>query len=252
MVRIGKSARTLILVMGVLVLIAIVFLQRFYSEKNSSVDPRIRPARELYKKYNSFAAANQFDSVLALMDTIEAIYRSTDHYANSFEVGVLYNNRAAAWLTAGLFGESVTGPGRDSLLLKAEKAVRKSIRIYESWKDEYMHLDESQLRNLLSGSFMKGLNGMNSEESERFFRTRITEIVEAQTEIDRRLSVSYTNLGMVCRHNEKYDSAAINYKKALELWERNLTAKNNLNTLFGQPHIKRNFIERLFPPERIK
>jgi len=238
--------------MGVLVVIAVIILQKFYREKDSSVDPRIRPARELYKSYNSVAAANQFDSVLALMDTIESIYRSVDHYDNSFEVGVLYNNRAAAWLTMGLFGEAYTGHERDSLVKKAEKAVRMGISIYESWKDNFKDLDESQVRQAVSGTFMEGLEQYNAEERERFLNSRIAEIMEAQAEINRRLSVGYTNLGMVYRHRQKYDSAAVCYEKALELWDRNLAAENNLNTLLGQPHRKRNFIERMFPPERLE
>ena len=251
MVRIGKSARTLILIMGVLVILVVIILQKQYRIQDASVDPRIKPARELYKSYNGFTAANQFDSVFALMDTIEYIYRATDHYANSFEVGVLYNNRAAAWLTMGLYGEYYRAPERDSLVEKAETAVQKGIGIYESWKNEFKDLDESQVRRAISESFMKGLDTYNVEERERFLNSRIAEITEAQAEINRRLSVGYTNLGMVYRHREKYDSAAICYEKALELWDRNLAAENNLNTLLGQPHRKRNFIERMFPPERL-
>jgi tetratricopeptide (TPR) repeat protein len=252
MVRIGKSARTLILVMGVLVIIVVIIFQNQFRLQDASVDPRIKPARELYKSYNGFAAANQFDSVLALMDTIESIYRSTDHYANSFEVGVLYNNRGAAWLTMGLFGEYYRSHERDSLVEKAETSVRAGISIYESWKKEFEQLDEFQIRRAISDLFMKGLNNYNTDDRERFLTSRIAEITEAQAEIDRRLSVGYTNLGMVYRHREKYDSAAVCYEKALELWDRNLAAENNLNTLLGRPHRKRNFIERMFPPERLK
>ena len=36
-----------------------------------------------------------------------------------------------------------------------------------------------------------------------------------------------------------------------ELWDRNLTAKNNLNVLLGQPMEKRNVIQRMFPPDRL-
>lgn len=251
MVRKSKPARTLIVIMGVLVILAIVISRKYYSDQEASVDPRIKPARELYEKYNSFAASNQFDSVFQLMDTIESIYVSTDHYASSFELGVLYNNRAAAWLTLGVFGEYYDDWERDSLVEMAETAVRTSMGIYETWREKLGNLDEIQIRQTISDDFTNGLESYSSEEQKKFLETRVAEIAEAQAELDRRLSVSYTNLGIVYRHKEKYDSAARCYEKALELWDRNLTAENNLNSLLGRPQKKRNFIERMFPPERL-
>ncbi|MEX0982644.1 MAG: tetratricopeptide repeat protein [Bacteroidales bacterium] len=251
MVRISKPARTLIITMGVLVIIAIVISRKYYRDQEASVDPRIKPARELYEEYNNFAALNQFDSVFQLMDTIESIYTSTNHYASSFELGVIYNNRAAAWLTLGIFGEYYDDWERDSLVARAETAVRKSMRIYENWKENFGDLDELQIKQTIIGDFTSGLEGYSTEVREKFLESRIDEITEAQAELDRRMSVSFTNLGIVYRHREVYDSAAICYQKALELWDRNLTAENNLNSLLGRPQKKRNFIERLFPPERL-
>jgi tetratricopeptide (TPR) repeat protein len=251
MVQKSKPARTLIVIMGVLVLVAIVISRNYYRDQEASVDPRIKPARELYENYNSFAASNQFDSVFHLMDTIESIYTSTDHYTTSFELGVLYNNRAAAWLTLGIFGEYYEDWERDSLVAMADTAVRRSMRIYETWKDNFGNLDQLQIRQTISDDFSSGLESYSSEERKKFLENRVAEIAEAQAELDRRLSVSYTNLGIVYRHKEIYDSAALCYEKALELWDRNLTAENNLNSLLGRPQKKRNFIERMFPPERL-
>jgi tetratricopeptide (TPR) repeat protein len=251
MVQKSKPTRTLIVIMGVLVLIAIVISRKYYRDQEASVDPRIKPARELYEKYNSYAASNQFDSVFQLMDTIESIYSLTDHYASSFELGVIYNNRAAALLTLGIFGEYYDDWERDSLVTMAETAVRKSMSIYEAWNENLRDLDETEIRKVISDDFTGGLKSYSSEEQEKFLETRIAEITEAQAELDRRLSVSYTNLGIVYRHKEIYDSAALCYEKALELWDRNLTAENNLNSLLGRPQKKRNFIERMFPPERL-
>jgi tetratricopeptide (TPR) repeat protein len=251
MVRKSKSTRTLIAIMGVLVILAIVISRKYYSDQEASVDPRIKPARELYEKYNSFASSNQFDSVFHLMDTIESIYVSADHYATSFELGVLYNNRAAAWLTLGVFGEYYDDWERDSLVEMAETAIRTSMGIYETWRENLGNLDEMQIRKAITEEFSSGLESYSSEKQKKFLETRVAEITEAQAELDRRLSVSYTNLGIVYRHKEKYDSAALCYEKALELWDRNLTAENNLNSLLGRPQKKRNFIERMFPPERL-
>jgi len=89
------------------------------------------------------------------------------------------------------------------------------------------------------------------DELESYLDTRINEIIDTQVEIDRRLSVSYTNLGIVYRYRMQYDSAAYCYEEALDLWEQNLSAENNLNVLLGRPQKKSNFIQRMFPPDRL-
>ncbi|MCK5760725.1 MAG: hypothetical protein KAH33_05495, partial [Candidatus Delongbacteria bacterium] len=79
---------------------------------------------------------------------------------------------------------------------------------------------------------------------------RIALIQFALQEMSRRYSVTYTNLGIVMRHKLLQDSSIVYYKKALDLWEDNHTAKSNLNVLMGEKPIKRGFIEKMFPPER--
>jgi tetratricopeptide (TPR) repeat protein len=205
----------------------------------------------MYEQYNRLAKENKIDSVFTLMDTIESIYRSVDHYANSYEIGVLYNNRAASWLTLALYSELRDSTEKDSLILLAEKAIRKSKEIYSSWIGVFDSKDPLQIEKSIHSDFMLGLEDYSADEQKKFLKTRIQEIKDAQEEIDRRLSVSYTNLGIVYRYHLQYDSAAICYQKALELWDRNLSAENNLNALLGRPMRKRNFIERMFPPERL-
>ena len=252
MPRQKKSIRPLIIVLCVIALIVIVVSRSYYSAENSSQDPRIVPAREMYEKYNHFADNQQYDSIFKLMDAIEGIYASLDHYKDSYETGVLYNNRAAAWLTRVISDQSTDSLIRDSLLNLANHALRSGIRIYETWQDQYNNKEADEIRNGIRDDFMTGLESYTPEERERFLQTRVSEISEAQTEIDRRLSVTYTNLGIVYRHRQQYDSAMGCYEKALDLWDRNLTAENNMNSLLGLPQKKRNFIERMFPPERIR
>ncbi len=251
MLSLKKPVRTLILIMSVLVIAAFLVSQWYYRKLNASVDPRIVPARNLYEKYNSYARVNNFDSIFFLMDTIEAIYRSVPHYRGSYETGVLYNNRAASWLTIGLFSETPDSTERDSLLFLAEAAIRKSISIYESWAVEYAGLKEDQIRARIGTDFLNGASEFSEKEQAKYLETRIRELMDAQEEVKRRLSVSYTNLGVVFRNHAQYDSAALSYQKALELWDRNLTAENNLNILLGRPLRKQNLIQRLFPPERL-
>jgi tetratricopeptide (TPR) repeat protein len=250
MIKINSPTRRLILTMSFLVVIVIVIVQLYYKRQNQLVDPRIVPARELYATYNDLAVTGDFDSVFKLLEEIEVIYADVGHYRNAFEQGVISNNRAAVWLTMGLNETMYDSTARDSLVKLAEDAVKTSIMIYENWENEYGHADPERCRNQIAAAFKDGLESYETEQQEKFLDQRVNEIVRSTGEIRRRLSVSYTNLGIVHRHHERYDSAAHYYTKALELWDRNLTAENNLNLLLGRPKRKRNIIQRLFPPER--
>lgn len=237
--------------MSVLFIVVFFVSQRYYKSENASVDPRVVPARTLYEKYNSFAAEGRYDSVFLLMDTIESIYNGIEHYSQSYELGVLYNNRAAAWITLALHSQLFDSIERDSLILFADKAVRKSLDIYTNWEKWSSKLDEAAVAEIVTDDFMKNMPGENESLLNRYIKTRINEIEDGKEEVKRRMSVSYTNLGIIHRYHSEYDSAALCYQKAIELWDRNLTAENNLNILLGRPLKKRNIIQRLFPPDRL-
>lgn len=246
----NKKTRALIIIMGALVLCGFIISHYYYKVVNASVDPRIVSARMLYEKYNLFAQQNKLDSIFWLMDTIESIYAKVEHYENSFEVGVLYNNRAAACLSLSMNENKISV--RDSLLKVADYSTNKSITIYENWYKTYEGKSKQELKVVLAKGFLKGLEGYDDEDRQKFLKKRTQEIIEAQAETKRRLSVSYTNLGLVYRQQLKYEDAALSYEKALENWDRNLTAENNLNKLLGRPEKKRNLIQKLFPPERVQ
>ncbi len=247
----NRPVRILAIIMIALVIAGVTIAWIYYKGVNESVDPRIKRARLLYEKYNDHAQMSRYDSIFCLMDSIEQIYNSVDHYKNSYETGVLYNNRAASYLSAFLQKEKdTTGNVNSELIDKAEKTTLKSIHIYQQWFDEFQGKTEAEVRELIKNDFLQGLNQFSKKEKEKFLEQRVHEIIEAQKENERRLSVSYTNLGMVKRYQMKYDSAAIFYKKAMDLWDRNLTAENNLNILLNRPLKKRNLIQKLFPPER--
>ena len=246
----NKTTRALIIIVSALALLGISISHFYYKGINESVDPRIVEARELYEKYNIYTQNNEFDSILFLMDSIELIYNSIDHYKNSFEVGVLYNNRAASYLTMTIYSSDNDSTMKDSLLLLAEISVNKSIGIYEQWLDVYQDKNLIEIEQVVSNDFFRNLEEYSDVEKNKFFNSRIKEIQEAQTETQRRLSVAYTNLGIIHRHKLQYESAASYYKKAMDLWDKNLTAENNLNILLNRPLRKRNFIQKMFPEER--
>ena len=80
----NKTSRALIIIMCALAFCGIVTSYYYYKSINESIDPRIVKARTLYEKYNAYAQNNAFDSIFWLMDSIELIYTSIDHYRNSF------------------------------------------------------------------------------------------------------------------------------------------------------------------------
>jgi tetratricopeptide (TPR) repeat protein len=252
MVRTGTNTpRALIYAMVAVVFIGLGIAYLYYNGINRTVDPRIREARVLYEKYNTFAQSEQYDSVFWLMDTIESIYASVAHYRNGYETGVLYNNRAAACLSLFLDPDKI-GPVQDSTLYlqRAEEMVRRSIAIYDRWLATYTGKDEPAIYRIAGEDFGKGLEAYDPGQQAAFLDRRVKEIIEARKENPRRLSVSYTNLGTIKRHRQSYDSAAAYYMKAIELWDQNLTAENNLNILLNRPLKKRNLIQKMFPPEK--
>ncbi|MCF8359957.1 MAG: hypothetical protein K9H26_14460 [Prolixibacteraceae bacterium] len=252
-----KRIRTLILIMGVLVAIALLVSKLYYGSLNKSVDPRVTTARELYSEYNALAETNDFEKIFFLLDSIERIYSNIPHYNESYEVGVLYNNRAAALLVMAMYNDSISINSKffsaqpvDTLWQMAQRAITTSINIYETWFEKYGNVDETDLRHVVEADFYIGLDSYSEKEKSKYLKNRIREIIDAQYENRRRLSVSYTNLGIIHRNKEEYELAAKQYIKALDLWDRNLVAENNLNLLMGLPLKKRNLIQKIFPPKR--
>jgi len=250
-----KNKRAFILAMIALCIIVISFAYFHYKNINESKDPRVKSARLLYEKYNEYAVINDFNNIFSLLDSVEYIYSQYPHYKESFEVGVLYNNRAAAYLTMTLHNipdDNFANLTKDSLLNLSEFNVKKSISIYENWLEGTANLEGKELKNYIKKDFLDGLNNFSEKDKEKFLDHRVNELETAKYETERRLSVSYTNLGIIYRHRENYEQAILCYQKALKLWEQNLSAENNLNILLGKPLKKRNLIQKLFPPKREK
>ena len=250
----GKKTRALILVMVALTLVTVLFASWFYGNKNSAADPRVVPARELYQGYNALATSNDFTGVMQLLDTVESIYAGHNHYRNSFETGVLENNRAAVYLTLALSYDSIGSAfhhlGKDSLVSLGGIHANRSLSIYKSWDQKYSGLDEAEIKEKIRAGFFQGLELATDRQKEGYLDNRVSEILDALEETPRRMSVSYTNLGMMYRVREDYESAALSYKEAMDLWEDNLTAENNLNLLLNRPLEKRNMIQKMFPAPR--
>ncbi len=255
----NKTNITFILIVILLIGISVFVSNRFFTKVNQSVDPRIVDAREAYQKYDEYTQANEFWKALHLLDSIETIYNRWEHYRNSYEIGVLNNNRGAIYLSLSMHKDSIALPGdnqifrnysSDSLLALAEQHIRMAIGIYTGWKNETADLNESDLIAQVKESFLKESDLLNKRPLKDYLKNRLDEIEKNKEEINRRLSVSYTNLGMVLRQKQLFDEAVQSYLIALNLWNKNLTAENNLNKLVGKPQVKRNFFQKMFPATR--
>ena len=251
----NRPVRSLIAIMIVVVAVAVIVAAVYYGRKNSSVDPRVVHARELYSKYDDYAYRGEFSKLFPLLDSIENEYKTFDHYSNSYEIGVLYNNRAAALLTIAFYVDSIDSLDNpfmdlpsDSLVDMAEAHLLKAIGLYTDWLTDYGDKQEGEIRELIRKEFLKGLERSDPDQFETYLKARAGEMVDAAAENQRRLSVACTNLGVVQRHRQQYEEAVRLYEEALSLWDRNLEAENNINRLLGKPIKKRNFIQRLFPP----
>jgi len=247
-----KRTRVLIIIMSSLVLIAILIAHFWFKYQNDSADPRVVVANKLYAGYNNLAMAGDFDKVFHLLDTLETIYLKIPHYHNSYEMGVIYNNRAAACITLAISPETEDSLVKDSLLSMAEVFVLRSIELYTNWLNEWSDLDQNQTMERLLPFFRTDDPVFQGNDVHRYIRKRAREIETARFETPRRLSASYTNLGIVYRHRKKYDEAVQQYLMALELWGDNLAAENNLNTLMDKPIKKRSMFRKIFPKGRLE
>ena len=248
--------RVVVIMVG-LVIVGIIIARSYYGNVNRSVDPRIVHARELYSGYDSYAQTGDYYAIFALLDSIEIIYNLTTHYKGSFELGVPYNNRAAALMTIALYRDSIPMAADpipeltiDSIVSLAEAHVMKAITTYEIWVAKFEGKSSLQIRESIKSGFVRGMVVSDQKMKDMYLDNRVKEIELALQENSRRLSVCYTNLGLVYRVQGDYPEAVAQYNKALELWNRNLEAENNLNKLLNRPIKKRNFIQKMFPPNR--
>jgi len=248
--NITKGTITLISIMAVIVFIGIGIAVFYYANINNAEDPRVIEAKKMYEKYDALVENNNSDEIFLLLDSIEDIYSQFDDYENSYEIGVLYNNRAAVNITQALYlvDDELK---KDSLLNTAKQNIDISIKIFENWISQFGSMNENELSNNFKQFYTTNNSIFEENKVDKYLKKRVKDLKVAQTETPRRLSVSYTNLAIILRHQLLLDSSQNCYKIALDLWPQNITAENNLNILLGKPIRKRSIIERLFPGEKL-
>ena len=226
----------------------------YYGAINKAEDPRILPAKELLQVYDKELESDDYVQSLNLIDRMLDIYRNTPGYGDSYEIGVLLNNKASVYLveleTELLTGKDVDPAAMQSTLQLAADYTRQAIALYENWQAEMGQLSAEQITERLRPYFRQNDPAFAGMDAEDALEKRVDAILDAQIETPRRLSVSLTNLGMINRYLGNLEEAKDNYQQAITLWDRNYTAQDNLNILLDQPVQKRSMFSRLFPPER--
>lgn len=230
--------------MIVISIIALVIAKVYYGNINKAEDPRTIHIKYLYKKYTISVEKNEFDNAIVLLDSIEIEYKKIKHYEESYEIGVILTDKAALYITLALYN-SPDSIEKQSNLKISEEFLNISLNYYKMWDNKYRDLTDIELLNIIELEFQDIIDNRDN-----IINKRVKDIKLALNELDRRISVTYTNLGIVKRHQYKIEEAIAYYKKAIELWEDNFTARNNLAVLLGNEPVKRSFLERMFPKKR--
>lgn len=228
----------------------------YYANINSSEDPRTLPAKELLLQYEKQLEEEQTSEAHDLLNRMLQIYLALPGYENSYEVGVIYNNIASVYLVQ-LETEILTNKDlkKEDLVMNlglASKFTQKAIVNYEQWLKEMGTLSEQEIKTKITPFFDPKDPSFKDTDFDSIVKKRIDDIMIAQLETKRRLSVALTNKGVVDRYSGNLEQAKESYTKAINLWDRNYTAQDNLNVLMNQPVQKRSMIDRLFPPDKNK
>ena len=247
------SDQTKKVLIGIIIIIGISFLVAYiyYTGKNEAEDPRIVQTKFMFREFNELMKDNKSYSALPLLDSIEYILRSVPGYKESYEPGIVYNDRGSAFLSIALYGTKDTTE-RIILLEKAKKNIDSAIAIYDTWIVQNRTLSKEELSERVRVFFPENDLAFKGKNYKSILKKRVEDLLLAQKETQRRLSVCFTNLGIVQRHQYKQNEAAESYIKAIQLWKDNFTARNNFNVLMGRAPHDRSIINKLFPPDKNK
>lgn len=254
---ISTGVKRVLFVVILITLGIILFSFNHYRGINRSIDPRVVEGKKAFGTYGKLMAENNQEEALKVLDKIEAVYKSVPGYENSFELGVVSVNKGHIYLvkveTEHLSEDKTIVEENLALYLKfARDYTEKGIVNYKNWIEVVGKFNDTEIVEHLNKYFKRDDPAFKGFDFDIIFDKRIEEIKEAQVEVNRRLSVGYTNLGVILRYEEKPLQSKEYYEKALKLWPENPYAENNLRVLHGQKFKKRTIVEQMFPKERIE
>lgn len=247
------SSQTKKVLAGIILIICISLLTAYiyYNGKNNAEDPRIVQTKYLFRQFDEQIKENKISSALPLLDSIEFMLSKVPGYKESYEPGIVYNDRGSAYLSIALYGDK-DSTERIRLLDIAKRNIDSAIAIYNTWLAKYSSLSVEEISENIKPFFSENDPTFKGKYYNKILHKRVEDLVLAQKETPRRLSVCFTNLGIVQRHQYKQNEAVESYIKAIKLWKDNYTARNNFNVLMGKPPKDRSIIDKLFPPDKNK
>jgi len=245
------SSQTKKVAAGIFIIISASFLTAYiyYNGKNKAEDPRIVQTKYMFRRYDNLLKKNQFTLALPILEKIDSIFLAVPGYSDSYERAIVRNNRGSAYLGMALYNLQDTVE-KAGLLSIAKTNIDSSIAIYNRWLNKYSTLSEKELYAHIYPFFPENNEAFTGKNIKNILKKRVEDLKTAQKETPRRLSVCYTNMGAILRHQYKQEEALKNYVKAIELWKDNYTARNNFNVLMGLPPKDRSIINQLFPPDK--
>ena len=248
---INLSIQTKKVLIGISIIICISLLVAYiyYNGKNRAEDPRIVETKYMFRQFDNMMKENKFSSALPYLDSIEIIFTKIPGYKDSYEPGIVYNDRGSAYLSMALY-ENKDSTEKVKMLDLAEKSIDSSIVIYNTWLGKNKALSIDELFRNAEPFFFKNDPAFAGRNVKKIIHKRAADLFLAQKEAPRRLSVCYTNLGIIQRHQYKQNEAVESYIQAIKLWRDNFTARNNFNVLMGLPPKDRSIIDQLFPPDK--
>ncbi len=231
---------------------AIIFAVFYYRTVNRAADPRVKKAGEYLQLYDRVAGRKESIDSFYLLDSAAAIYRSFPDYRESFETGVIYNNKCSSLLLNAIYDTLISEYEKKTLLSLSMLYCDSSMSVYKKWLADWKDLTPREIEKRIKPYMRPDDPVFKGFNYDRILSRRVKDIGLAGIETLRRLSVSLTNRGMIFRHMMMPDSSIWCYREALDLWKDNRTAKSNLNVLMGGEPVKPGIIESLFPPDRRK
>ncbi len=232
--------------------LTIIFAVIYYRTVNRSEDPRIYNARKLLALFDSKGNTLSYVEAFNYLDSAFIAFDTLPDYKYSFEKGIVYNNKCSVLLMKALYDSTISENEKSTLLSLSLRYCDSSITVYKGWIKEWEELSEKEIREKIIPLMSKNPEIFSGLNFDKISNRRVRNLVTAQIETPRRLSVSFTNKGTIFRHMMLPDSALYYYQNALSLWKENRTAESNLSVLMGGEPVKPNIIESLFPPDKNK
>lgn len=250
--KVTKGTKVILAVTFSVSVAAIIFAYFYYSTINRSADPRVSRAGEYLQRFEKVSGQLSSIDAWQLLDSAYTKFISLPDYKESYEIGVINNNKCSSLLLNAIYDSTISEGERRVLLDLSMKYCDSSIRVYKRWIQAWENRTQAQISHFV-GSYMKpddpAFEGRNYQ---RLLNRRIKDLQLAQVETPRRLSVSLTNKGTIYRHMAMTDSSLYYFGEALNLWKENRIARSNLSVLMGGEPVKPNIIQSLFPPDKRK